>query len=65
MSWNNLVSLDCLNVKSLSWKVCNSKPNSSTFDFIKILTQIINHFSKAHENLLKNLIYAKMVKVLQ
>jgi hypothetical protein len=44
------MSLDYLNFKSLSWKVCNSKPDSSTFDFIKILTQIINHFSKAHEN---------------
>jgi len=65
MSWKNLMSLDYLNFKSLSWKVCNSKPNSSTFDFTKILTQIINHFSKAHEKKKNNLIYAKMVKVLQ
>jgi hypothetical protein len=64
MSWNNLVFLDSLNCKSLSWKVCNSKPDNSTFDFTKILTQIINHFWKAHENQKKKLIYAKMVKVL-
>jgi hypothetical protein len=51
MSWNNLVSLDYLNFKSLSWRVCNSKHNNSTFDFIKILKQIINHFSKAHDKI--------------
>jgi hypothetical protein len=37
--------LDFLNLKSLIWKVCNSKPNNLTFDFIKILAQIIDNFS--------------------
>jgi len=65
MSWNSLMCLDCLNFKSLSWKVCDSKPNSWTFDFIKISTHIINKIFKslAIFIFLKN--NAKMVKVLK
>jgi hypothetical protein len=46
MLWNSLMCLDCPNFKSLSWKVCGSKPNNWTFDFIEILGQIINKISK-------------------
>jgi len=45
--------LDYFNLKSLLWKVCDSKLDNGTFDFIKILAQIIN-----------NLIYTKIIKVL-
>jgi hypothetical protein len=43
---NNRKGLDCLKFKSLSWKVYGSKLDNKTFDFIKILAQIINKFSK-------------------
>jgi hypothetical protein len=44
MLWNNLMCLDFLNFKMLLWTVCNSKPNNLTFDFIRILAQIIYSF---------------------
>jgi hypothetical protein len=47
MLWNNLICLNCLNLRSL---FCDSKPNSRTFDFIKNSTQIINIFSKVQQN---------------
>jgi len=56
--------LDCFNFESPSWKVYDSNLDSWTFKFIKILAQIMNNFSKIQKNE-KNLIYAKMVKVLQ
>jgi hypothetical protein len=56
MMWNNLTCLDCLNFKSLLWKVRDSKLDSRTFDFIEILAQIINKISKVWQN--------EMVKVL-
>jgi hypothetical protein len=64
MSWNSLVFLGYLNFKSLSWKVCNSKLDNSTFDFIKILTQIINNFLKAHQNKTKKFNLCQNGKVL-
>jgi hypothetical protein len=50
MLWNNLMCLDYFNLKSLPWKVCDSKRDNSTFDFIKISAQIINNFSKVRQN---------------
>ncbi len=50
MLWNNLVCPDCLSLKSLLWKVCGLKLDSSNFDFIKFLAQIINNFSKVQPN---------------
>jgi meiotically up-regulated gene 157 (Mug157) protein len=50
MLWNNLMCLDFLNLKTLLWKVWSSKTNNLTFDFIKILAQIINIFSRTQQN---------------
>jgi len=43
---------------------CNSNPDNLTFDFIKILTQIINNFQQ-FSKMKNNLTYVEMVKVLQ
>jgi hypothetical protein len=40
MLWKSLMCLDYVNLKSPLWKV--SKLDNWKFDFIKILTQIIN-----------------------
>jgi len=44
------VCLDCFNIKTLSWHVYNSNLNIGSFDFILILAQIINNFSKVQQN---------------
>jgi hypothetical protein len=49
---------------TLTGKSAVPKPDSSTFDFIKISVQIIIKFQKFGK-LKNNLIYAKMMKVLQ
>jgi hypothetical protein len=54
MLWNSLVCQYYLNLKSLLWKVYDSKLDNGTFDFIKILAQIINIFSKVWP---KNIIF--------
>jgi hypothetical protein len=54
MLWNNLVCFDCLNLKLFLWNVCNSNPDSWTFDFIKILTQITNNFSNIWQKKFKS-----------
>jgi hypothetical protein len=50
MLWDNLVCLDCLTFKSLSLKVYDLNLTYEIFDFIKILAQIINIFSKVWQN---------------
>ncbi len=50
MLWDNLVCLDCLTFKSLSLKVYDLNLTYEIFDFIKILAQIINIFSKVWKN---------------
>jgi hypothetical protein len=42
-----------------------SDHDNENFDFIKILTQIINNFSKFQQNKKIKIIYAEMVKVLR
>ncbi len=64
MLWNNLMCLDCLGYKSLSLKIFGSKRDNQNFDFIKILKQIIDNFSKFQQTK-NNLIYAEMVKILR
>jgi len=64
MLWNSLMHLNCPSFKSLSYNVCGWKLYNWMFDFIKILTQIINKISKFWQNE-NNLIFAKMVMVLQ
>jgi hypothetical protein len=54
MLWNSLVCQYYLNLKSLLWQVYDSKLDNGTFDFIKILAQIINIFSKVWP---KNIIF--------
>jgi hypothetical protein len=49
MLWNSLVCLDCLSFKSFSQKVYDSKLDIWTFDFIRILAQIIYNFSKVQQ----------------
>jgi hypothetical protein len=50
MLWNSLMCLNCFSMKSLLWKVCNLELDNWTFDFIKILAQIKNNFSKVQQN---------------
>jgi hypothetical protein len=57
MLWNSVMCLDCFSFKSQS-------PDSWTFDFIKILAQIILFFPQKFNKTKNNLIYVEMVKVL-
>jgi hypothetical protein len=56
--------LKLVRVNDFARKICCSKPDSSTFDFIKISVQIIIKFQK-FSKMKNNLVYAKMMKVLQ
>jgi hypothetical protein len=49
----------------VTWKVYGSNPGSWIFKFVKILTQIMNNFSRVQQKLKLKLIYAQMVKVLR
>jgi len=65
--------LTSISFKLLSWEVSGSKPRSlviqnlivEIFDSIKKFAQIWNNFSRVWQKKNNNLIYAKMIKVLQ
>jgi hypothetical protein len=57
------VCFDYFSSNSLLWKICSSKLDNRTFDFINILAQIINKFFKSSKTK-NNFIYAEMIKVL-
>ncbi len=50
MEQSNVSRLLQFEITTIEGKVCNSKPNNSTFDFIKVSAQIINNFSKVWQN---------------
>jgi len=56
--------LKLVRINDFDRKICCSKPDSSTFDFIKISVQIIIKIQK-FSKMKNNLVYAEMMKVFQ